>query len=186
MSEAGIIVKRELTPKVFQTVLGALVIMPVVAIVILYFMGSFNYKELPLYGDLPEFSLVERSGQILTNNDFKGKVWVASFIFTTCTEQCPLINQAMQRIQNKLRFKENFRLVSISVDPVRDTVTSLKSYADKWNADPFKWLFLTGKENEIKELVQIGRRDYSLLKEFSIGLKKKEESFLFSLKIFYL
>lgn len=136
----------------------ALFLMPIVAVAVFAMTESFNEKPLPQYGTLPPFSLQERSGSSVTLDDLRGKIWVAGFIFTRCTEQCPLISNRMQRIQRVLRLKANFRLVSFTVDPKHDTVQVLKAYSKRVAADPYKWLFLTGEQNDVNALVHNGFR----------------------------
>ena len=133
-----------------------LVTMPMVAVGVLYMTNSLAYKELPNYGKLPSFQFTERSGQALSDADLKRKVWIGSFIFTSCGGQCPLIVAELKKIQKALRFKDNFRLISFTLDPTRDTPNRLSEYAQGVAADPYKWLFLTGENIEIQKLVQSG------------------------------
>lgn len=136
--------------------LMALFFMPVISVAVLSFTNSFEVRELPVLKELPDFSLEERQGSEVTRDSLRGKVWIAAFVFANCESQCPMINQQMRKIQSALRFKERFRLVSITVDPERDTAEVLQRYADKLSADPYKWLFLTGSREEINILSQKG------------------------------
>lgn len=138
--------------------LGALVLMPILAVAISTVSGLFNIKELPVFGDVPDFTMTERSGKKVSRDSLKGKVWAASFIFTRCSGQCPMLCQELVKVQKKLRFKENFRLVSFSVDPKNDTPQVLTDYANKVEADPYKWLFLTGDHNQMQSLIRHGFR----------------------------
>lgn len=142
----------------FVLALTALVVMPLVAVVLLWATNTFYVKELQVFGEVPHFSLTERNGKTVAREDLSGKVWVASFIFTHCAGQCPLLCEKLKRVQNKLRFKENFRLISITMDPERDTPEVLAEYASRFEADPYKWLFLTGEKKNIDFLVQNGFR----------------------------
>src|SRR3989304_4900615 len=74
-------------------------------------------EGLNVFGALPDFSLTERSGNRLSRADLKGKVWVANFIYTSCTDTCPLQSAEMARIQGALPKSTTWRLVSVSVDP---------------------------------------------------------------------
>jgi len=109
---------------------------------------------LPDDGPLGPFSLKERSGRTVTDDDLKGKVWIACFIFTRCTGPCPQVTGTMARLQQELNLaaKDDLRLVTITVDPERDDPAELTEYARKFQAHPEKWLFLTGKQDEIHEL----------------------------------
>lgn len=144
--------------KRFVVVLTLLVFMPVVAVAVLSLTNSFEVKTLKVFGDVPEFSLTERSGKTFGSDDLKGKVWVASFIFTRCSGQCPTLCERLKKVQNKFRFKDKFRLLSISMDPEKDTPPVLSEYAKRFEADPFKWLFLTGDPKDVSTLVQHGFR----------------------------
>ncbi len=110
------------------------------------------------FGVVPDFSLIERSGKPIKLSDLHGKVWIASFIYTTCKETCPVQSAEMAKLQADLKERQNFRLVSISVDPERDTPQALSLYADQFKADPDRWLFLTGQRKEIRRLAQEGFR----------------------------
>jgi len=142
--------------KTIPALVFSLVAMPIVSIAFLTYRGSFKVNELKVLGEVPPFKLIERSGKEITLDSLRGKVWVANFIFTSCTSQCPLIMMEAQKISKKLLFKENFRMVSVTIDPMTDTPTRLTKYADDWKADPFKWLFLTGSYLDLKNLMQEG------------------------------
>lgn len=108
------------------------------------------------YGRVPTFSLVERSGRRVTLADLRGKVWVANFIYTECTETCPLQSLQMSRIQGEFSGSPDLRLVSITVDPGHDTAEVLSRYAERYGADPQRWLFLTGPKEVIYALAKEG------------------------------
>lgn len=123
--------------------------------------GPTGWNTKPLeglnrYGAVPEFSLIERSGKQITLADLRGSVWVADFIYTTCTDTCPMQTAAMARLQEEWHDKEELKLVSFSVDPEKDTAEVLSRYADRYGADGQHWLFLTGAKEEISRLVQKG------------------------------
>ena len=123
--------------------------------------GSTGWGVKPLeglsrYGAVPEFSLVERSGKAITLANLRGTIWVADFIYTTCTDTCPLQTAEMGKLQEEWNDKPGLKLVSISVDPEKDTAEVLSRYADRYKADSQRWLFLTGAKKEITRLVQEG------------------------------
>src|SRR5713101_367446 len=97
-------------------------------------------------GPVGDFSLTERSGQTVSRADLRGKVWVASFLFTRCCTGCPQITATLAQLQKELQGQPDVILVSFSVDPEHDTPKVLKDYAKEWGADPKRWLFLTGKQ----------------------------------------
>lgn len=111
---------------------------------------------LPVIAHIPDFSLTERSGRTVTRGDLQGRVWVADFIFTNCAGPCPLMSQRMARLQKLIADQPSVRLVSVSVDPDRDTPSALAAYAGKFGADPDRWLFLTGEKQAIHEMIAKG------------------------------
>jgi cytochrome oxidase Cu insertion factor (SCO1/SenC/PrrC family) len=116
---------------------------------------------------LPDFQLTERSGKTVTKAGLAGKVWVASFVFTRCPGPCPAVTATVARLQAELAGDPNVRFVTFTVDPERDDPAELRKYADRYRADPEKWLFLTGKEAEIHTLMTEG---------FKVGVVKKPDS----------
>lgn len=112
--------------------------------------------DLPLLGVAPEFSLTERSGRQVDRSELDGRVWVANFVFTECTGPCPLLSQRMSRIQKALEDQPEVRLVSFTVDPENDTPEVLTKYAKRFNADPVRWLFLTGDKTGLYRLIKGG------------------------------
>ncbi len=115
-------------------------------------------ERLARYGPAPDFSLVERSGRTLSAGDLRGRVWIADFIYTQCQDTCPLQSRAMAALQADLKTYGDLRSVSITVDPLTDSPALLSRYADRYGADPERWLFLTGELREIRRIVQDGFR----------------------------
>src|SRR5262245_22762850 len=105
-------------------------------------------------GHVADFSLTERSGRAVSRADLEGKVWVAAFFFTRCKGHCLQLSATMARLQRDLADQPDVRLVSFSVDPEADTPEVLREYAERFGADPERWLFLTGKEDEIHNLIR--------------------------------
>ena len=110
------------------------------------------------YGSVPDFSLVERSGKKTGLAKLRGKIWVADFIYTNCSDTCPLQTADMAKLQEQWRNESDLELVSFSVDPERDTPRVLSRYASRFKAYGKRWLFLTGGREEIARLVQDGFR----------------------------
>jgi protein SCO1/2 len=108
------------------------------------------------YGAVPDFTLIERSGSSISLSQLRGKIWIADFVYTTCTDTCPLQTAMMARLQQEFAANPDFQLVSFTVDPERDTPKVLAQYADKHQADPSRWYFLTGQRDRIMRLIQQG------------------------------
>ena len=102
---------------------------------------------------LGSFQLEERSGRTVTADDFLDRVAIASFIFTRCPLSCPRITGIMQGLQGRLAGTE-VRLVSFSVDPEHDTPEVLRAYAERYQASPDRWWFLTGSKSTIYDLIR--------------------------------
>jgi protein SCO1 len=115
----------------------------------------FGTTPLPVLAQLPDFSLLERSGQKLGLADLRGKVWIADFIFTRCPGPCPRMSSRMAVLQSNLR-DEGLRLVSISVDPEFDTQEVLAKYAARYQAEEERWFFVTGDKTAIHHLAKSG------------------------------
>jgi protein SCO1/2 len=102
--------------------------------------------------------LIDQDGQRLKFYDdvLKDNVVVISFIFTNCQGACPLMTRNLTMIRDMLpdtaRGEINF--VSISLDPVRDTPSAMKEFAQTHNADQDGWLFLTGKPENVNLVTQ--------------------------------
>jgi len=110
----------------------------------------------PDYGPVADFSLTERSKETVTQKDLLGKVWIASFVFTRCTGPCPQVSGTMARLQSELADQPDVRLVTFTVDPEHDDPNELTRYASHFQADPRRWLFLTGKEDDVYRLLREG------------------------------
>ncbi len=106
-----------------------------------------------VFGEVAPFTLTERSGAPITRDDLLGKPWVAAFVFTRCTGPCPRITSTMKTLQGRLK-DSSARLVSFSVDPEWDTPEVLREYADAAGAEKDRWLFVTGDERTIYDLIR--------------------------------
>ena len=115
-------------------------------------------EQLAVYDQIPDFSLLERSRRPVTRADLLGKVWIVNFFYTECPDTCPLQSAHMARLQAGFAGEAGVRLVSISVDPDHDTPEVLSEYAARYEADPTRWLFLTGSKDTIYRLAIEGFR----------------------------
>ncbi len=104
----------------------------------------------------PGFSLVDQAGRTVTLADLSGKVLLVDFIFTRCPGPCPIMTSRHVELQRALapELRERVRFVSISLDPKYDTPDVLKAYADARGADLSSWIFLTGPESDVAEVVR--------------------------------
>lgn len=106
-------------------------------------------------GQAPDFSLTERNGETVTLESLRGKVWVAAFVLTRCPDgACPQVARTLQRLQKDFAGRRDVLLVAFTVDPERDDPEELARYAKAFDADAERWLFLTGSEGQIEELLK--------------------------------
>jgi len=98
-----------------------------------------------------DFKLTERSGEEFDSASLRGKVWLASVFFANCPGPCFRENQAIADILRAIP-DPDFLAVSLTCDPDNDTPETLRRYADRFDADPARWKFLTGDMQVIKEV----------------------------------
>jgi protein SCO1 len=120
--------------------------------------GTGASVALPIYGTVPAFTLVERSGRSLTADDLRGQPWIASFIFTRCAGMCPALTTTIAALMRRTQASAaaQVRAVTFTVDPTYDDPAVLRRYADAHGADPVRWLFLTGEYDAVEHLVRDG------------------------------
>ncbi|WP_190274828.1 SCO family protein [Leptothrix cholodnii] len=113
-------------------------------------------ERLPQLGPATPFSLIDQSGQRLALAELRGKVVVLTFIFTTCTDTCPILTARLAALQAPLgaAFGPRLRFVSISVEPEVDTPEVLHAYARTHGADLRGWSFLTGRAGAVQAAVR--------------------------------
>jgi protein SCO1/2 len=111
---------------------------------------EFHYK-------VNDFSFTNQDGKTVKLDDLKGKVWIADFMFTSCTSVCPPMTHNMTEIQKKLKEEgvTDYQIVSFSVDPEVDTPAKMKEYISRYEADQSKWDLLTGySQDEISKFAE--------------------------------
>ena len=131
-------------------------IVAVMLLVTFLFKESITLDDLPISGSVPDFEFTDSNGETITRADMEGKVWVADFIFTTCTMACPIMTGNMNLIHKSFKDDNNVRIISISVYPEYDTPEVLKEYASRYNANTDRWHFLTGPEESVKNIIKTG------------------------------
>ena len=153
---------------VFSRIAGAIVLLLLTGTVVWFLthglpwaprQGGWEQKGgqgLADFGTVPAFSLTERSGKSVTLRDLGGQVWVANFMYTSCEDTCPLQSAVLAKLQSQWGPHADLKVVSITVDPERDTPAVLSRYADRFGADPDRWFFLTGPKAAIYRLAQEG------------------------------
>jgi protein SCO1 len=138
----------------------AVIALGIIAIGGLYFLK--NKESKPLYRlqyfgpdsatarthQIKAFSFQNQDNKTITLNDFKGKLFVVDFFFTTCHSICPIMSTELERVDSTYKQNPEFAILSHTVDPELDSVSVLKQYALLHHASP-KWHFVTGKKIEL-------------------------------------
>ena len=113
-------------------------------------------EQLPIISKIPAFDLVDQNSKQFTLENVQGNVWLADFIFTTCSGPCPIMTERMSKVQHDLLEIEKLKFVSFTVNPDYDTPEVLKKYAQRFDVDDSSWSFVTGKYDQIQELIADG------------------------------
>lgn len=123
----------------------------IISVVVLVGCGSSGNFEAQTNWEVQDFNYTNQHNENVSLNDLKGKVWLATFIFTNCETVCPPMTFNMSDIQQMLVDKgiEDYNIVAFSVDPEVDTPEKLQEYLGNYDvADDSKWQLLTGYKQE--------------------------------------
>ncbi|HUH47526.1 MAG TPA: SCO family protein [Arenibacter sp.] len=118
-------------------------------------------QHIKKYHTIADFELTNQNGEKVTQNDYKDKIYIADFFFTTCPTICPIMTKNMAAIQSKILKDDDVLLLSHSVTPEIDSVPQLKKYALEEGVIDNKWNLVTGDKKQIYELA---RRSYLAVK----------------------
>ena len=106
------------------------------------------------YHKISDFKLTNQNGKEITQANYKDKIYVADFFFTTCQDICPVMTKNMYKLQEELKNDNEIFLLSHTVIPEFDTVEQLKQYAIENKVDDSKWNLVTGDKKQIYELAR--------------------------------
>nr|WP_321221682.1 SCO family protein [uncultured Psychroserpens sp.] len=110
---------------------------------------------------VPPFSFTNQDGQTITNKDYEGKVYLVEFFFTTCGSICPRMNRNLVQINNTFSDFDNFGVASFTINPEYDTQEVLKQYAENYGITNPNWHLMTGNQDIIYELANVGFNIYA-------------------------
>ena len=140
---------------------------------------SVNYTEnvsdlmyLEINGErkkVPNFSFTNQNGDLISNKDYEGKVYIAEFFFTTCPTICPIMNYNLVEIQNSFNEFDNLGFASFTINPAYDTVEVLSDYANQYGITNKNWNLLTGDQDEIYKLANNGFNLYTAQEDSAAG-----------------
>ena len=121
----------------------------------------FSKAELFEIGSAPRFNLINQDSIAISDVDFKDKVYVVEFFFSTCPTICPKMNENMLKIEKNFLTNDDFGIVSITINPANDTPSVLKAHAEHLGASNKNWQFLTGDKEYIYNLSNKGFNLYA-------------------------
>lgn len=121
-----------------------------------------------VYHTIANFKFVDQDSTEVTNDTYKGKIYVADFFFTSCRTICPIMKTQMLRVYDSIQDDPEVLLLSHTIDPEYDTVGLLHDYAKRLGVKSEKWHFVTGNKDEIYKLAQTSY--------FSTALEDKSEA----------
>ena len=113
-----------------------------------------------------DFNLINQNGNIVTQDNYKDKIYVVDFFFTRCPSICPIMTDNLVKVQNHFIKDDNIMLLSISVTPNIDSVSVLKNYSQKKGVIDSKWNITTGNK---KHIYNLARKSYFAVVEQGDG-----------------
>jgi len=139
----------------------------------LLFSSCKNDKKLPIYGNrdvetvthadgtttidsvyqtIPAFQFLNQDSVNITNANFKDKIYIADFFFTSCTSICPIMHRNMKVLFEKYKDNPDIMFLSHTIDFKYDTPSKLKKYAQKLGVDGDKWQFAYGPKADVYDI----------------------------------
>ena len=117
-----------------------------------------------IYTQIKQFEFYDQDSNVIDHNTIEGKVYVTDFFFTSCPTICPKMKQQMLRIYDEFEDEDDLILLSHSIDPVRDSVARLNTFAKKLGVESSKWHMVTGNRDSI----------YGMAKHYMIAAQKDD------------
>ena len=123
-------------------------------------------REKTIYHTVSDFSLINQNGKVITQDNYKDKIYVTDFFFTTCATICPIMTNNMVKIQEAFLNDDDIMFLSLSVTPEIDNVSVLKEYATRKGVIDAKWNVTTGEK---KHIYNLARKSYFAVVEKGDG-----------------
>jgi protein SCO1/2 len=146
--------------RTWNITVGLIALTAIAIVIVLAVMATPD--KLPVYSVLDkdnvfaDYQFTNHLGERVTIKNYEGKVMVVDFIFTHCPTICPDMTKNMEIVQERHQAKEDFQILSFSVDPTRDSVERMQFFASKFDVNDDKWHFLTGKKKELYDIARHG------------------------------
>lgn len=118
------------------------------------------------YHRIPDFEFVNQDNEKITKQFLKNKIYVTEYFFTTCKSICPIMNKNLERVYAEFKNRNDFLILSHTVEPEIDSVKILKEYAKLHNVNDARWQFVTGTK---QQLYSLARKGYLLNNESGTG-----------------
>ena len=131
-----------------------------------YALVDSSIQHVKRFHKIKSFEFLNQNGEIISDKDYDGFVYVADFFFTTCPSICPIMTDNMLKIQSYIKDKKKVKLLSFSVTPEIDSVQVLKEYSIEKGVDDKYWNLLTGDKSKIYSLA---RKSFLVVKENADG-----------------
>ncbi|MES1198341.1 MAG: SCO family protein [Chitinophagaceae bacterium] len=116
---------------------------------------EFSKKNFSPISYVRPFSFTNQDGNVITEKDVKGKVYVAEYFFTTCKGICPKMNTYLKEVYERFKNEKDFLILSHTCDPEQDSATQLKKYSDSLGVNTHQWMFLTGRKDSLYTMARI-------------------------------
>src|SRR5687768_12625093 len=114
--------------------------------------SASGQEEVVDYGPpLEKFELTRSTGEPFASQSLDGQVWVANFFYSSCPSICVQENLKVQELEREFGDR-GVKFVSITCDAPTDTPSRLADYAQRFNAQPDRWAFLTGEQKYIERV----------------------------------
>lgn len=151
-----------------RVLLGSPIVLLIIAVVVMI-MGKLDRREKgpDQFGALKPFELIDHKSQSYSSSTIKTKARVINFMFTTCNGICPVLSQEMRKFQQLFQGQGLLELISISIDPEKDTPKRMSEYIAHMKIDDSNWSFLTGELEKIKKI---------MTEDFKIGFHQDIQS----------
>ncbi len=108
------------------------------------------------YHFIQDFEFTSQYNEKVNQETVKDKIYVTEYFFSTCKSICPIMNRNLEKVAAAFRDKNDFLILSHTVDPETDSVPVLLEYAKYKGVTDKKWLFLTGPKPKLYELARKG------------------------------
>jgi len=142
-------------PKLLVLIIFAMIILAIMALLVIN-QADKSRSKLPSLGNVPFFEYTERNGQPFGLGDMSGKINIVDFMFTNCKTKCPIMVVNMGSLYDHYSDNENIQIVSISVDPARDSLAALRKYAEEHGVTDNRWVFLRAPVEDVVDLSENG------------------------------